>query len=238
MIVAGLALLAVGTADLMRQFLRGRARWIGYLVCALLLLGVGIAANAVVAAVIAVVVAAAWQLTVPADGSGRAGFWPVAALGALCALTVAFLPIREDQGALGAVWHVTAPFGDLSLDQTVVVVGALAFLLESANVLVRTALRSDRSPTPQAPASGSTPHTLKGGRLIGPLERILVFALTLSGAYSILAAVLAAKGIVRFPEISRDRAAGTQAEYFLVGSLVSWVAGLAAAFLVWWSVAG
>ena len=75
----------------------------------------------------------------------------------------------------------------------------------------------------------------KGGRLIGPLERILVMILTLAAAYPILAAMLAAKGIVRFPEISRDGETGARAEYFLVGSLVSWVIGLGAAFLVWWA---
>jgi hypothetical protein len=75
--------------------------------------------------------------------------------------------------------------------------------------------------------------SLKGGRLIGPLERVIVFSLTLAGAYTLLAAVLAAKGIVRFPEISRDDN-GDRAEYFLVGSLVSWSLALALAVLVWW----
>ena len=84
-------------------------------------------------------------------------------------------------------------------------------------------------PPPAARAS-----VLKGGRLIGPLERLLVFALTLTGAYTLLAAVIAAKGIVRFPEISRDGENGDRAEYFLVGSMVSWVTALAAALLVWW----
>jgi hypothetical protein len=76
---------------------------------------------------------------------------------------------------------------------------------------------------------------LKGGRLIGPLERFLVFALSLAGAYALVAAFVAAKGIVRFPEISRDRGTGNRAEYFLVGSMVSWVIALGAALLVWWS---
>ncbi|MDX2375692.1 hypothetical protein M4I32_02645 [Microbacterium sp. LRZ72] len=80
------------------------------------------------------------------------------------------------------------------------------------------------------------PPALKGGRLIGPLERILVLALTLAAAYALLAAALAAKGIVRFPEISRDDG-GDRAEYFLVGSLVSWVLALGVAVLVWWTFA-
>jgi hypothetical protein len=42
---------------------------------------------------------------------------------------------------------------------------------------------------------------------------------------------------VRFPEISRDGDGGDRAEYFLIGSLVSWVTALAAAFLVAWGIA-
>ncbi|WZH36915.1 MAG: hypothetical protein PIR02_19540 [Microbacterium enclense] len=108
---------------------------------------------------------------------------------------------------------------------------------------------ADAGPHPAAPASApaSPPHVgpgtaptpspvLRGGRLIGPLERILVFVLTLAGAYTLIAAVFAAKGIVRFPEISADGKSGNRAEYFLIGSLVSWVTALAAAFLVWWGI--
>lgn len=84
-------------------------------------------------------------------------------------------------------------------------------------------------------AKPSSRGGFKGGRLIGPLERMLVLILTLAAAYPILAAMLAAKGIVRFPEISRDGETGARAEYFLVGSLVSWVIALGAAFLVWWA---
>lgn len=96
-----------------------------------------------------------------------------------------------------------------------------------------TAAPSDPAPDKSAPTPAPV---LKGGRLIGPLERILVFVLTLAGAYTLIAAVFAAKGIVRFPEISADGKSGNRAEYFLIGSLVSWVTALAAAFLVWWGV--
>ncbi len=63
---------------------------------------------------------------------------------------------------------------------------------------------------------------LKGGRLIGPLERLLIVVLAFSGAPAIIAALAAAKGIVRFPEIAEDRGTGSKAEEFLVGSLASW----------------
>ncbi|GAA1443544.1 hypothetical protein [Leifsonia poae] len=74
--------------------------------------------------------------------------------------------------------------------------------------------------------------TLKGGRVIGPFERILITALGLFGAEAVIVGLLAAKGIVRFPEISADGRKGSKAEEFLVGSLVSWtIAGLCTAYL-------
>ncbi|MGH3692014.1 MAG: hypothetical protein ACRDT7_17860, partial [Microbacterium sp.] len=99
---------------------------------------------------------------------------------------------------------------------------------------VDSAVESEAAPEPN-PSPREQRNGFKGGRLIGPLERILVLILTLAAAYPILAAMLAAKGIVRFPEISRDGETGARAEYFLVGSLVSWVIALGAAFLVWWA---
>ncbi len=68
---------------------------------------------------------------------------------------------------------------------------------------------------------------LKGGRVIGPLERVMVFAFAVGGNYGGVAAILAAKGILRFPEISKDEGDGSRAEYVLVGSFVSWFMALA-----------
>lgn len=82
-----------------------------------------------------------------------------------------------------------------------------------------------------AEADGDAP--LRGGRWIGPLERILLLLLASAGAHhTAIAAVIAAKGVVRFPEISRDEGGG-KAEEFLIGSLASWtLAVLAAALLI------
>ena len=46
-----------------------------------------------------------------------------------------------------------------------------------------------------------------------------------------MAAVVAAKGIIRFPEISKDTE-GSKAEYFLVGSFTSWALVAAVALLI------
>ena len=70
---------------------------------------------------------------------------------------------------------------------------------------------------------------LSGGRWIGPLERLLIVLMAASGPQAAIAAIIAAKGVIRFPEGSKDDT-GEKAEEFLIGSLVSW--GLAAAAAV------
>lgn len=102
------------------------------------------------------------------------------------------------------------------------------FLTQSGNRITRCVLLlSGRELGVDGSAAGSVPGSrLKGGRVIGPLERIFITVLTVFSAYHIVAALMAAKGIVRFPEISadakREDASGTKAEEFLVGSLASW----------------
>ena len=54
------------------------------------------------------------------------------------------------------------------------------------------------------------------------LERLLIYALMLSGAAAAAGLVVAAKSILRFPEIS-VRPAEIDPEYVLVGSLASWL---------------
>ncbi|WP_295839624.1 hypothetical protein [uncultured Microbacterium sp.] len=232
MIAAGLLLLAVGAVDLLRQMIRTR-RVLVFAVAAVLLIVVSAGLDALVAGILAVAVGAIWMWVVPENGPARAGLWPVALLGLAAAACVVVAPGRERPGLFGQLWASYRPGEAVSIDVAVLVIGCLVFLLESGNAVVRIALRSEMG---DGTVDTDAAPTLKGGRLIGPLERILVFVLTLSAAYTLLAAVLAAKGIVRFPEISRDRDDGNRAEYFLIGSLVSWVTSLAAAFLVWWGI--
>ncbi|HEX2368113.1 MAG TPA: hypothetical protein VHM94_02645 [Acidimicrobiia bacterium] len=140
---------------------------------------------------------------------------------------------------LGAVWAAA------SADSPgLVVIGSVAALAVPANGVVRTVLA----------ASGTefrrSEQTLRGGRVIGVVERLLIFTLALAGQLTAAVVVATAKGILRFPELqaARERAIevvgeGRHAadgpsqvdiitEYFLVGSLTSWllavVLGLAA----------
>lgn len=260
MILAGFVLLAVGAVDLVRRF--AARRWIGYLVVAVMLLVLGSVGDALLPMLAALVVGGLWVWCMPDDRPAPAGFWPAVLLALLSVGAVVMLPERSGAGLIGEVWRLESPVGAISFDLAVLVFGVTAFLLESANLVVRAALDGEhtwrpveRRPlrpdvkepagAPEGEASGTDAtasidrrSAFQGGRLIGPLERILVLMLTLAAAYPLLAAMLAAKGIVRFPEISRGEETGARAEYFLVGSLVSWVTALGAAFLVWWSANG
>lgn len=65
--------------------------------------------------------------------------------------------------------------------------------------------------------------------MLGPLERLFIFALALGGDLAAAAVVVAAKGLLRFPELRRaeeDRGrpgSDLVTEYFLVGTLTSWL---------------
>jgi len=275
MIVAGFILLAVGAADLVRQF--APRRWIGYLAVTVILLLLGSVSDALLPMALALVVGALWVWCMPTERPAPLGFWPAVLLAVVSVGSVVWLGARSDSGLIGAIWHLRSPFGEVPFDLAMLALGAGVFLLESSNLVVRAALDGEHTWLPADPADQAHPSVptptriatasaapvvsdtaddvdpaaegdagaalaardprsgFKGGRLIGPLERILVLILTLAAAYPILAAMLAAKGIVRFPEISRDGETGARAEYFLVGSLVSWVIALGAAFLVWWA---
>ena len=80
-------------------------------------------------------------------------------------------------------------------------------------------------------ADEGTVTALRGGRWIGPLERLLIIVLAGAGAEVAIAAVVAAKGVIRFPEISQDTT-GEKAEEFLIGSVSSWILAALVAMLI------
>ena len=66
----------------------------------------------------------------------------------------------------------------------------------------------------------SNPHQKNASRVIGYLERIIVFFLLLHGQYSAIALVIAAKSIARFPEI-KDEKSHMQANHYIIGTFIS-----------------
>lgn len=95
------------------------------------------------------------------------------------------------------------------------VIAATAVLLTApANWLVRLVLRLVRV---ESPADSN-----RAGRWIGILERLLIFVLVVAGQAAAAGIVVAAKSILRFPEISSEPKQ-IAPEYVLIGSLASWL---------------
>lgn len=116
------------------------------------------------------------------------------------------------------------------------VLALLLVQLSTGNVVVRLVLsvtgtvnpvRSRAAGDPADPADPSL--ELKGGRLLGPMERLLILGLGLAGNLTAASIVVAAKGLLRFPELSSRKEQDQVhrlTEYFLVGSFVSWLLAL------------
>jgi len=269
MILVAVLLASLGTADLVRRRLPfSRAIWIataaGVLVFLLAAAGVGLAWWFTPVAVVAV---AGWLAATREDtGAHRAGYWALGSLAALIVALVVFGPALGQPAGTLVDWYSALPYTGLTaipFTAFALTVGGVLFLFETANVVVRLALRGERSSSrdrrnspdaaapPTAPVTVAPPRRwwhrsrpapvaalpsqfteLKGGRFIGPLERVFLLALVLTGQFTAVAAVIAAKGIVRFPEISKDDTGGSKAEYFLVGSFASWALVVVVATLV------
>jgi hypothetical protein len=176
------------------------------------------------------------------------GHWPalasLAAGGGLLLLLGGWATPAD--GALGRwlAWADLPVVGpDVTTSHVVLVLGLLLVNLATANLVVRLvllgvgAMRPAGSLDPGADDSGPQPSDqLRGGRLLGPMERVLIIGLGLAGQLTAAGLVIAAKGLIRFPELQAKRdddlsvdGVGIDAvtEYFLVGSFVSWLIALA-----------
>jgi hypothetical protein len=144
---------------------------------------------------------------------------------ALIALSGSADPIDGDL----ATWYSKLGFGfvrQVSVDQFVLGVGATLFLLGTANRIVQLVLRAAGSPEGE--------DTLHGGRLLGPMERLIIAAAVLSGSAAAAGFVIAAKGLLRFREIGGGSGSNVDeiTEYFLIGTFTSTVLAAAVAILV------
>ncbi len=97
----------------------------------------------------------------------------------------------------------------------------IRYLFEVLNLVPRTgASQNESAPVDQT--------EYNRGRVIGFLERVLIFFFVLNNQFTAIGFVLTAKGITRFKELNER----SFAEYFLIGTLLSSTfAGLVAAFI-------
>ncbi len=76
-------------------------------------------------------------------------------------------------------------------------------------------------------------HVLRGGTWIGVLERLCITGAVLAGTPSLIAAVVAVKGLGRWSEL---QAYPSLTERFIIGTLASYFAAAACGYLAVWVV--
>lgn len=177
-------------------------------------------------------------------GRGAVAFWAILLVFAGLIATDSQWP-PSDGGRLSE-WIANVPIAGFGTDsERVIVCAALVmFLLATANGVVRLilAMSSEDEPQDDDPDNRESPideqHRLRGGRMIGPVERLLIFGFVVAGQVTAAVFVVSAKALLRFPEVNRESPQeGPQEihrlnEYLVVGSLGSWALAFVAAALL------
>lgn len=242
-----LALLLVGFAvtDLAHSVLQRNAvpQIVGALASIVVALLAGLSSVRDVTALLLVVAAVlAWGFTVSRGFAVGGRPWvPLAVFGGAVAGAVALSPyaVAPDPSGLLSRWLDAVPWAlvsDLAPERALLLLALVLVQLSTGNVLVRLVLSATGTVLPaQHGTEGDPEMRLKGGRLLGPMERLVIFGLGLAGELTAAGIVIAAKGLLRFPELQSradQHRIHTLTEYFLVGSFVSWMFALGSLVLL------
>jgi hypothetical protein len=231
-------LIAVGIGDVCRRLIR--LRWLPTVmalavIAACVLLGGLWHLGDLPLLVIVATTSVAWLLLCGrAERTGTHQAVPLTVFGVGVTVLILLSGWGSEVGSLIGRWSTWAGlFGDhpVDPDRLLMIVGVLVVQLATGNQLVRLVLGSVGAVRPVGEPQPS--DRLKGGRLLGPMERLLILGLGLGGQLTMATAVVAAKSIIRFPEITAQKngTAGVGidigisevTEYFLVGSFASWI---------------
>lgn len=249
MILPALALLSFGVGDLIRLIpIAGKWRTALAIAVALsstwALAGLsGLDAKAVALTTIVALPSVAW-LSIEWQPNESKPVWALALPAiALIGVFVASGSAAPIDGAIKD-WYENLPFpfatsgsDAVSLDQFILSIAVFFFLLATGNriVLLVLAAAKDSEGKEGGREEDGESELLKGGRFLGPMERLIVTASILSGNLAGAGFVIAAKGLLRFPEISRSGAKtgiDELTEYFLVGTFTSVLIAVALGILV------
>ncbi len=244
-----LLLLGVGVADLLAAA-RPTPRWIPAALGAALagvtglLAGLTTAPDIAALALVAVSVLVWGAVTVSAEASPLHARRTLALLAVpgvgLLALSGFASPIG---GALARwiAWMQLPAVGALP-PGSVLLLAALALVnTATANRLVRLVLIAIHAQPPRlagaGPGAAPASERLRGGRLLGPMERLLILGFGAAGYLEAAAVVVAAKGLLRFPELqaaarTAQNTVDEVTEYFLVGTFTSLLVGLGSVVLL------
>lgn len=176
----------------------------------------------------------AWGQSVTRGFASGRPWLPLAVLVGSVGLALGLSPLAGRAGGVVGRWLETTPWpllADVEADHAILLLGAALVQLSTGNVLVRLVLAATGTADPTRGTGRDVPtYRLKGGRLLGPMERLFILGLSLAGELTAAAVVVAAKGLLRWPELQaareqREPGPGIHVvtEYFLVGSFVSWL---------------
>lgn len=239
MILGALALLGFGVGDLVAllplKTALGRAPAAAAAVLAILGVAAlsGMRAGSVALTAIIAVPAVVWVMLAP-EAPEKKHVWllllPITALLGTIAVSGSASGVEGDL----AHWYEQLPFDFASskavpVDQFVLGVGMFLFLMATSNQIVKLVLAA-------TDAKNLKENELpKGGRLLGPMERLIVAAAVVAGDPAGAGFVVAAKGLLRFPEVNRPGNTNVHelTEYLLVGTFTSvLIAGILALLLL------
>lgn len=248
MSVLAVLLLAVGVCDLCRR--RSFPVWVPVAAGPASVAVTGVLAGLstppdIVLLIITGLIAAGWAVLVARSRMRRGSqVWPLLILVCGAAWTIiAGGWASTASGWLGEwlPWSGWPGLQHAGPDRVLLVLGLFAIQFSTGNELVRLVLAAIGAIKPAGQAQAA--DQLRGGRLLGPMERIFILGLGLAGQMTAAGLVIAAKGIIRFPELSARRAdlnaRGAETtkisaigidevtEYFLLGSFGSWLIALA-----------
>jgi hypothetical protein len=234
-----LYLIAVGIADICRR-LTDR-RWLTLacgpvvLICCALLSGLWHLGDIVLALVSAAAIVGWVLLCARTERDGAHHVTPLVVFGSTIVVLGALSGWASPVAGVVGRWLPWVGLNSVDPTHALLVIGVTLLQLVTGNQLVRLILGSVGAVRPAGEPQPS--DRLKGGRLLGPMERLLILGLGLGGQLAAATAVIAAKGIIRFPELNVRRREGGDdpagssidelTEYFLVGSFASWLLALA-----------
>ncbi len=109
-----------------------------------------------------------------------------------------------------------------------IIISGLLFLLNESNFLIRLIFEVTGKVPVKKESKEPDKSELNAGRIIGMLERLIIFFFVTIGQFAAVGFVIAAKSIVRYKELE-DR---NFAEYVLIGTLLSSLIAILAGFAV------
>ncbi|WP_330476566.1 hypothetical protein [Terrabacter sp. C0L_2] len=274
-------LVGIGLGDIVRSTSWRPGRVIGHVVAPVVIIGLALLAGLsswadLLALVLAAAAGAAWaELSRRTQMTGRAALAALAVFAGIVLGLLAFSGAASPTDGPLSTWLHWADLpghGPLPASRVLLLTGLAVFNVATANIIVRLVLltigalrpsdvtaanaaaaaAASLTGHPAPPTQGQPADRLKGGRLLGPMERLVILGLGVAGEFGAAGLVIAAKGLLRFPEIqaaARGNGGGSGGtdpnasptsgsyaggpagiddvtEYFLVGSFVSWLIAL------------